>query len=107
MILPATSSAKPKKAKKQGYHISLHVDGAKDDTVYMGYYSMKGGTYAIDTAINDGKGNYLFNGDSLLYQGLYFFTNTKGKYVEFCIHKEKQELFFDSYVNSCYNVFML
>ena len=99
VAVPCPSFAKDKKNKKQpkpGYRISLHIDGATDDTVYMGYYSMKGGTYAIDTAINDGKGNFTYNGDSLLYQGLYFFTNTKGKYVEFCVHKENQSFIFNT-----------
>ena len=90
VLLPLPASPKDKKDKKHGkpsYSISLHIDGATDDTVYMGNYYAKG-TYAIDTALNDGKGNFRFNRETTLYDGLYFFTNQKGKFFEFVVYKE-------------------
>ncbi|MBO4751901.1 MAG: DUF4369 domain-containing protein, partial [Bacteroidales bacterium] len=96
LCLPNFVCAKEKKDKKgakASYRISLHIDGATDDTVYMGNYYAKG-TYAIDTALNDGKGNYVFSRQTELFPGLYFFTNQKGKFFEFVVYKEKPEFSF-------------
>ena len=98
VILPSIAIAKDKKDKnssRTGYRIALHIDGATDDTVYLGNYYAKG-TYAIDTALNDGKGNYRFSRDTELKDGLYFFTNQKGKFFEFVIYKEKPFLEFST-----------
>ncbi|MBQ3581070.1 MAG: DUF5106 domain-containing protein [Bacteroidales bacterium] len=98
ICLPNFALSKEKKDKKDGkasYRISLHVDGASDDTVYMGNYYAKG-TYAIDTALNDGKGNYVFSRDRELFPGLYFFTNQKGKFFEFVVYHEKPEFSFNT-----------
>lgn len=96
IMVPNVALAKDKKDKKKdktGYNITLHVENGTDDTVYLGNYLLKG-TYAIDTALNDGKGNYRFSRDTLLKDGLYFFTNQKGKYFEFVIYKEKPDFSF-------------
>ena len=96
LIAPQTVIAKDKKDKKSdkpSYVINLHINGATDDTVYLGNYYAKG-TYAIDTAINDGKGNYHFSRDIELKDGLYFFTNQKGKFFEFVIYKETPKFSF-------------
>ena len=96
ILVPNVAFSKDKKDKKGGkvgYRISLHIDGATDDTVYMGNYFAKG-TYAIDTALNDGKGNYVFSRGTELFPGLYFFTNQKGKYFEFVVYNEKPEFSF-------------
>lgn len=90
LSIPVFATAKDKKDKKSpaaGYIITLHIDGATDDTLYLGNYFAKG-TYAIDTALNDGKGNYRFSRDTTLYDGLYFFTNQKGQFFEFVVYKE-------------------
>ena len=60
VALPAGVQAQ-KKGKKQAEKnvLTLHIENASDDTVYMGNYYAKG-TYATDTALNDGKGNYVF-----------------------------------------------
>ncbi len=98
MCLPNQAFSKDKKDKKggkEGYRISLHIDGASDDTVYLGNYYAKG-TYAIDTAVNDGKGNYVFSRQTELFSGLYFFTNQKGKFFEFVVYKEKPDFAFST-----------
>lgn len=89
MLIPMGAwGQKAKKGPDKGYKVSLHIDGTKSDTLFLGNYYAKG-TYAIDTAVNDGKGNFVFQKDRVIYPGLYFVTNQKGNYFEFVIYKEK------------------
>ena len=92
VALPAGVQAQ-KKGKKQAEKnvLTLHIENSADDTVYMGNYYAKG-TYATDTALNDGKGNYVFK-RLPEYDGLYFFTNQKGKYVEFVVYGGEKPTF--------------
>ena len=92
VVLPVGVQAQ-KKGKKQAEKnvLTLHIENSADDTVYMGNYYAKG-TYATDTALNDGKGNYVFK-RLPEYDGLYFFTNQKGKYVEFVVYGGEKPTF--------------
>lgn len=82
MLLPLAAMAKP------GYKITLQVDGSKDSMLLMCYYYAQGERIA-DTAYNDGKGFFVFEGDEDLLPGLYFFTNNKNRFVEFVVYNEK------------------
>jgi thiol-disulfide isomerase/thioredoxin len=66
------------------YKIKLEVKGSKTDTLLLGYYYL-GNTYAIDTSLNN-KGKFEFkNKTKKLEDGIYFFTDNKGKICEFII----------------------
>ena len=75
-------------AAKPAYKITLNVDGGKDTALILGchygqYYDF------LDTAYNNGRGRFVFEGDKELKPGLYFFTNNKNRYFEFVVYHEK------------------
>ncbi len=82
IALPLAVSAKPT------YKISLQVDGCKDSMMLLCYYYAQS-ERVIDTAYNNGKGRFEFEGDQTMYPGLYFFTNNINRYVEFVVYNEK------------------
>ncbi len=82
MLLPLAVAAKP------AYKITLQVDGSTDSMLLMCYYYAQGERIA-DTAFNNGKGLFVFEGERELMPGLYFFTNNKNRFVEFVVYKEK------------------
>ncbi|MBQ9253772.1 MAG: redoxin domain-containing protein [Bacteroidales bacterium] len=66
------------------YNIRFEVKNSTDDTVILGQYYM-GGTFALDTSINK-SGKFSFsNKKETLKQGIYFFSNKKGKFCEFIV----------------------
>ncbi|MGP1515227.1 MAG: thioredoxin-like domain-containing protein [Bacteroidales bacterium] len=74
------------------YNISIEIKNIETDTLLLGYY-WHGGTYAVDTSVNK-KGKFVFkNKKKTLEDGIYFFSDTKGRYCEFLIDK-KQNLRF-------------
>ena len=75
-------------AAKPAYKITLQVDGSNDSMLLMCYYYAQQERIA-DTAWNDGKGRFVFEGDRELMPGMYFFTNNKNRFVEFIIYNEK------------------
>lgn len=79
--------------KKPTYQITLKINHGQDTMMFMGCYYAKGNK-VLDTAYRDKKGTFTFtgNGDTLT-NGLYFFANERGNYVEFVVYKEKP--FFD------------
>lgn len=87
-MLPATTQAQKKSTKKGGYRLSLTIKGCTDSIMYMGNY-YAGKTYATDTARINKKGQFVFERSRTLMPGLYFFTNTTGRYVEFAIHNDE------------------
>ena len=74
---------------KKDYKITFVVDGCKDSVVYMGYYLAQN-RYFCDTAYNNGKGKFVFEGNKELKPGLYYLTNNVDRYVEFVVYHEKQ-----------------
>ena len=87
LILPQTIVAKP------AYKLVLQVDGCTDSMVLLcGYYAQNRLIY--DTAYNNGKGRFEFEGSRELKPGLYFFDNLKGRSVDFVIYKEKPDFKF-------------
>lgn len=76
------------KQYEKGYHITLTIEGNQDSMMLMGNYFV-GGTYAMDTAYRDKKGNFVFQSKDLpVMPGLYFFANQEGKFVEFLMYHE-------------------
>jgi thiol-disulfide isomerase/thioredoxin len=70
---------------KSQYTFKLEINDNKDSSILLGYYYLDK-TYAIDTAFNNGKGKFIFkNKNRTLDDGIYFFSNQKGKYCEFLI----------------------
>ena len=82
MLLPLAATAKPT------YKITLQVDGCKDSMLLMCFYYAQSERIA-DTAFNNGKGQFVFEGNDELKPGLYFITNNTNRYVEFVIYNEK------------------
>ena len=75
-------------AEKPGYKITLQVDGSKDSMVLICYYYAQN-KHVLDTARNNGRGKFVFEGTEDLKPGLYFFTNNADRYAEFVVYKEK------------------
>lgn len=79
---------KSKKSDPKGYHITVRIDGYADSILVLGNYYL-GETYAIDSAVVDRKGNFVFtNKDRQLMPGLYFFMGHNGNFSEFVIYHE-------------------
>lgn len=73
---------------KGGYKFTLQVDGNKDTFLIVGYYYAES-LRIMDTAYNNGHGKYVFEGDRDLMPGLYFFTDGRGRFVDFVVYHEK------------------
>ena len=74
---------------KKGYKITFRVDGNTDSLIYMGYYHAQN-RYFCDSAINNGKGKFVFEGKVDLKPGLYSFTNHRDRFVGFVVYREPQ-----------------
>ena len=73
---------------KAQYSVNIEIEGNKDSVMYLGHYYLKN-TYALDTAYNK-KGKFVFeNKTKALDPGIYFFSNSSGKYCEFLVDKDK------------------
>ena len=85
----AWADKKPKSGtEKKGYNITLHIENNTDSVFYLGNYYANN-MYAIDTAVRDKKGNFVFSKkERTLPAGLYFFTNPAHDYVEFMVFEE-------------------
>ena len=87
MLLPLVSVA------KGGYKFTLQIDGCKDSLVLVCYYHAQT-LRVLDSAFNDGHGKFVFQGDRELKPGLYYFSNEKGKTVDFVVYHEKPQFKF-------------
>lgn len=83
-VLLTTLSASAKNA----YRITLKVRNSTDSVMYMGYYYAEK-TYILDTARRDKKGQFVFQSDRSLYPGLYFFSASTTRWVDFVVYREK------------------
>lgn len=72
---------------KKGYKITFRVEGNTDSLIYMGYYHAQN-RYFCDSAVNNGKGKFVFEGKEELHPGLYYLTNNRDRYVEFVVYRE-------------------
>ena len=73
---------------KGGYKFTLQVDGSTDSLLVVGYYHAKD-LRILDTAFNNGHGKFVFEGDRELKPGLYYFSDGKGRFVDFVVYYEK------------------
>lgn len=89
LALFGTAAAKPT------YKITLQIEGATDSVVYIGYYHGQN-RYICDTAFNNGKGKFVFEGKRDLKPGMYFFTNDRNKLAEFVVYHEKLNFKFNT-----------
>ena len=76
-------------AAKNGYKITFRVDGNTDSLIYMGYYHAQN-RYFCDSAVNNGKGKFVFEGKEDLKPGLYYLTNNRDRFVAFVVYREPQ-----------------
>lgn len=83
-LLPMISAA-----AKGGYKITFVAEGNKDSVLYMGFYLAQY-KFWCDTAYNNGKGKFVFEGKQELDPGLYYITNNYDRFVEFVVYHEKQ-----------------
>jgi hypothetical protein len=67
-----------------GYNIQFKIEGWKDTTAYLGHYYGES-TYLKDTARVNGKGDFHFDGNKPLGQGVYFLVLDKTKVFEFVV----------------------
>jgi thiol-disulfide isomerase/thioredoxin len=87
---------------QSAYKLQFKVDGLKDTTAYLGYF-MNEGSYIKDTAQVDGKGQFVFEGNKPLKQGIYFLVLNKVKLFDFVIGKGQQFVIntkVDDYLNN-------
>lgn len=84
MLLTTPTFAK----KKPKYQITLKINGGNDSVMLLGHYYGKGNR-VVDTAYLDKKGRFTFSSTTKsLPEGLCFFANNKGNYVEFVVYHE-------------------
>jgi len=67
---------------KNNYEISLTISGLSDSSLYLAYH-FGNKQYLTDTAMLDGKGRGVFEGDEKLNQGIYMVVLPGNKYFEF------------------------
>jgi peroxiredoxin len=63
-----------------GYKLNFKIKGFRDTTIYLGYYNGET-TYVKDTAAVNHKGEFAFNGNETLVQGIYFVGFLKNKSI--------------------------
>ena len=97
LLLLAAVVAFPAQARKKklGYQITLTINYGADTMMYLGNYFAKG-NQVVDTAYRDRKGRFVFSGKDTLPEGLYFFANPRGNYVEFVVYHEKPFFTFET-----------
>ena len=83
VLLPALAMASP-----ASYKFTLQVDGCKDSMLVLCYYHAQY-QRVFDTAYNNGRGKFVFQGSRELKPGLYFFSNEKGHTLDFVVYQEK------------------
>jgi hypothetical protein len=81
--------------KGEGYRISVKWNGLKDTTIYLAHY-FDTNIYVNDTLQLNHNGEGVFNGDSLLHQGLYMLYLNGNTYFDFLVG-EKQKLTIETY----------
>lgn len=74
---------------QKGYSIEVVVDGADNETAYLGYY-LGSKTFIKDTVVGV-NGRFVFKGDEALGEGLYMYVDpTDLAFSEFIIGKDQQ-----------------
>lgn len=69
----------------QGFSIKGKITGLKDTTVFLAHYFGYNQQVIKDTAQVDAKGNFVFQGEKQLPEGLYLVSLPKGRYFDLII----------------------
>lgn len=69
---------------QQGYNIEFKIQGLKDTTALLGYYYGES-TYKKDTVVVNKTGEFAFQGNESLPQGVYFLALGKSRVLEFVV----------------------
>lgn len=75
-------------AAQTGYRLSFRIEGLSDTTVYLGYYYGES-TFVRDTARVDKSGDFVFDGNQKLRQGVYFLVLDKTRILEFVVGEDQ------------------
>lgn len=75
--------------KTQAYTISLDIPDAPDSTIYLAHH-FNGQILVSDTVLLDRSGKGVFQGDSLLDQGLYLIYLNANHFADFLLSKDQQ-----------------
>ena len=70
---------------KEGFSIKGKINGIKDTTVFLAHYFGYNQQVIKDTAKVDAQGNFHFEGEKTLPEGLYLVSLPKGKYMDIII----------------------
>ncbi len=73
----------------QGFSIKGKITGLKDTTVFLAHYFGYNQQVIKDTAQVDAKGNFVFQGDKQLPEGLYLVSLPKGRYFDLIIGNQE------------------
>ncbi len=74
--------------QKDGFLIKGKIKGIKDTTVFLAHYFGYNQQVIKDTAQVDAQGNFVFQGNKSLPQGLYLVSLPKGKYLDMIIAEQ-------------------
>lgn len=74
--------------KQSGYDISFHIKGLADTITYLGYYYGES-TYLKDTASVDNKGNFSFEANESLPQGVYFLVLNNARLFDILVGEDQ------------------
>ncbi len=74
---------------KEGFSIKGKVNGIKDTTVFLAHYFGYNQQVIKDTAKVDAQGNFHFEGNKTLPEGLYLVSLPKNKYVDIVIGNQE------------------
>src|SRR3970040_442663 len=73
---------------QSGYDLQFRIDGLKDTTVWLGYYYGET-TYRKDTAVVSSLGEFGFQGEETLPQGVYLIALNKSRLLEFVVGNDQ------------------
>lgn len=74
--------------QKEGFLIKGKINGIRDTTVFLAHYFGYNQQVIKDTALVDAQGNFVFQGNKSLPQGLYLVSLPKGKYLDVVIAEQ-------------------
>lgn len=73
----------------QGYKLDFKIEGLQDTTFLLGNFFGES-TYVTDTAYANGNGEFTFEGNRMLPEGMYFLVLDKTRLFDFVIGRDQQ-----------------
>lgn len=74
---------------QNGYKLDFKINGLKDTTAYLGYYQGEQ-TYLKDTARVNGQGEFSFEGNKTLFQGMYILVLGTSRILDFVVGADQR-----------------